>query len=77
MTLQSTIQYVSAGQAADLFDVSAETIRRKYREGLIPGYRVGRYLRFDPTELREAFRSTTAPPNPRVSSPNFAALDAT
>jgi excisionase family DNA binding protein len=34
-----------------------ETIRRLYRAGRIPGYRVGRNLRFDPDEVREALRS--------------------
>lgn len=36
--------------------VHPETIRRLNRAGRIPGYRVGRYLRFDLDEVREALR---------------------
>ena len=59
------------------FDVHAETLRRLYRAGRIPGYKVGRYLRFDPDEVREALRSTpnTATAGAAVE-PDFDALDA-
>ena len=66
---------VSARTASEAFDVHAETLRRLYREGAIPGYRIGRYLRFDVDELREAFRAgRSAAPSGRVE-PDFGALD--
>ena len=47
----------SAVDTAPLFDIEPETLRRLWRSGRIPGYKVGRYLRFDPDEVRDALRS--------------------
>ncbi len=50
----------SAVNTAPLFEVDPETLRRLWRAGRIPGYKVGRHLRFDPDEVREALRSIPA-----------------
>lgn len=70
---------LSPVEIGEHLDVTAETIRRLHRSGRIPGYRVGRKLRFDLTEVREALRvasTTPAPPTPAPAGPNFDALDA-
>jgi excisionase family DNA binding protein len=68
---------LSPAATGEEFDVCAETLRRLYRDGRIPGYKVGRHLKFDPDEVREALRSG---PNATHSAtpvePDFDALDA-
>lgn len=69
---------ISTSDAAELLgNMHPETIRRLYRAGRIPGYRVGRYLRFDPDEVREALRSepSTAVAGSVSATPDFDALD--
>ena len=41
---------------ADANGVSARLIQRLAQRGDIPSYRVGRLLRFDPDEVRDALR---------------------
>jgi excisionase family DNA binding protein len=67
---------VSARTAGDSFDVHQETIRRLARDGRIPMYRVGRYMRFDLDEIRAALRADSSPSGSGVVSPDFDALDA-
>jgi excisionase family DNA binding protein len=68
-------QFLSAEAIAPLYDAHPETFRRLYRAGRIPGYKVGRYLRFDPDEVADALRST--PGRAAVAAtPDFDALDA-
>jgi excisionase family DNA binding protein len=73
-------ELLSAVHTGEIFDVHPETLRRLYRAGRIPGYRVGRYLRFDPDELREALRSQCdtlrSAVSPATVSPDFDALGA-
>jgi excisionase family DNA binding protein len=73
-------QLLSAVDAGVVFDVHAETLRRLYRAGRIPGYKIGRFLRFDVEEIREALRTSTAGGAPTISGvavgPDFDALDA-
>jgi hypothetical protein len=69
-------EYVDAVEAARLFHVDPETIKRQYRRGLIGGFRIGRVLRFDPAELREHFRSTPGEKSSAraTAEPDFDAL---
>lgn len=53
-------ELLSAIDMGKLFDVHPETLRRLHRSGRIPGYKVGRYLRFDPDEVREALKRNEA-----------------
>jgi len=72
----SVAHLLSPVKTGAVFDVHPETLRRLYRAGRIPGYKVGRYLRFDLDEVREALRSTpNDAPAPQVG-PDFSALDA-
>jgi excisionase family DNA binding protein len=45
-------RHLSVKELAQYIGVSTDTIRRAYRRGLIPGYRVGTALRFDPKAVR-------------------------
>lgn len=47
-------QLVSLDVAAEAFGVSVKTIRRRIAEGRVAGYRIGRLIRVDLDELREA-----------------------
>jgi excisionase family DNA binding protein len=70
---------LSPDDTGKLFDAGPETMRRLYRAGKIPGYKVGRLLRFDPDEVREALRSQPAADAPRTTDrvePDFDALGA-
>jgi excisionase family DNA binding protein len=64
----------SPAATGELFDVHPETLRRLYRAGRIPGYKVGRYLRFDPEEIREALRSVPVRAARSVVEPDFDAI---
>jgi excisionase family DNA binding protein len=59
--------------------IHPETVRRLYREGRIPAYRVGRGLRFDVAEVRDAFRTSAPSPDEATTGttrePDFDALD--
>lgn len=44
---------VSLANAADQFGVSVKTLRRRIADGTIRGYRVGRLIRVDLSELHE------------------------
>jgi excisionase family DNA binding protein len=57
------------------FDVHPETLRRLRRSGRIRGYMVGRVLRFDIDEVRDALRTPTGTPSRPHAEPNFDALD--
>jgi hypothetical protein len=51
-----------------------------HREGRVTAYRVGRHLRWDLDELRDAFREQPVRANPRTGvtatlAPNFDALE--
>ncbi|TAJ07574.1 MAG: hypothetical protein EPO61_12635 [Nitrospirae bacterium] len=47
---------LSAKELAVHLSVSEWTVKRAYRLGTIPGERLGKLLRFDLTEVREAMR---------------------
>jgi hypothetical protein len=68
---------VSADVAGALNDVSPETLRRLYRVGKVPGYKVGRLLKFDPVEIRETFRSVPKSEPRTLVGPDFDAIAAT
>jgi excisionase family DNA binding protein len=65
-------ELLSAGDTGEVFHVHAETLRRLYRARRIPGYKVGRFLRFDVDEVREALRAT--PDSARAVEPDFEAI---
>ena len=44
---------IDAEAAAKRLGVTAETVRRMYRDDELPGVKVGRLLRFDPRDLEE------------------------
>jgi hypothetical protein len=69
--------YLDAVEAGRLYRVDPETIKRQFRQGLIPGYRIGRVLRFDPAELREHFRSAPGEKSSAraTATPDFDALE--
>jgi len=68
---------LSASETAEALGVAAETVRRLYRSSSIPGYKVGRYLRFDLAEVRDALRSSTSDDaTPVTVAPDFDAVDA-
>ena len=46
-------RHLSGKQLAQYIGVSTDTVRRAYRQGLIPGYRIGTALRFDPKAVRQ------------------------
>lgn len=52
----SPVQLVDANQIALQFSVDAEWFRARAREGRIPHVRIGKYVRFDPVEIRDFFR---------------------
>jgi hypothetical protein len=75
----SETQFETAVEIGQRYKIDPETVKRQYRQGLIPGYRIGRALRFDPEELREHFRSTPSAAIRRAqvtAEPNFNAIDA-
>lgn len=49
----SELQLVSLAEAAEHFGVSVKTIRRRIADGTVHGYRVGRLIRVDISELQE------------------------
>lgn len=48
------VSMVSLQVAAEAFGVSVRTLRRRIADGTVRGYRVGRLIRVDLDELREA-----------------------
>jgi excisionase family DNA binding protein len=48
---------IDARTLADILKVSVLTVYRKVQEGSIPAYKIGRFLRFDPEEVKAALRS--------------------
>jgi excisionase family DNA binding protein len=67
---------VDADAIADDLHVNPETVRKWVREGRIPSYRAGRYLRFDPVEVRGALRASTDHRRKYVAlTPDFDAVD--
>ena len=49
-------RHLSVKELAQYIGVSTDTVRRAYRRGLIPGYRVVTALRFDPKAVRRQMR---------------------
>ena len=47
---------VDASQAAKLLGVCTQTIYKKFEEGKLPAYRLGKALRFDVDELKALMR---------------------
>ena len=47
---------VNAREAANLLGVCAQPIYQKFEKGEIPGYRLGKALRFDAMELKKFMR---------------------
>jgi excisionase family DNA binding protein len=50
------VALVSTEEAARLFSTHPETLRKRYRAGKLPGYKIGSALRFDPDEVRDVMR---------------------
>lgn len=50
----SDIGLISLTKAADMFGVSTKTIRRRIADGTVRGYRIGRLIRVDIEEIRDA-----------------------
>lgn len=71
-------ELVSAVEISKRYDVHPETLRRLYRSGRVPAYKVGRMLRFDESEVREALRSTPSAAKRSTvrTEPDFDAIDA-
>ena len=46
-----TGRLVTAGELGDLLSLAPGTILDKWERGEIPGYRIGRAVRFDPDEI--------------------------
>jgi len=67
----------STAETAAAVHIHPETLRRHYRAGLITAYKVGRLLRFDIDEVRDAFRTTAGVSGRRRApvGPDFEALD--
>lgn len=47
---------LSAREASELLNVSEPMIRKMYRNGIIPGLKVGRFLRFSRQALLDALK---------------------
>ena len=47
------LRLTSLAHAAEQFEISVKTLRRRISDGTVHGYRVGRLIRVDPDELRE------------------------
>ncbi|MEV4902488.1 helix-turn-helix domain-containing protein [Citricoccus sp. NPDC055426] len=45
---------ISLTKAAEMFGVSTKTIRRRIADGTVRGYRIGRLIRVDVEEIRDA-----------------------
>ena len=45
---------ISLTKAAEMFGVSTKTIRRRIADGTVRGYRIGRLIRVDIEEIRDA-----------------------
>ena len=45
---------ISLTKAAEMFGVSTKTIRRRIADGTVRGYRIGRLIRVDFEEIRDA-----------------------
>lgn len=73
----STHALVTTAEASEALAIHPETLRRLYRSGTLPGYKVGRHLRFDLDEIRSALRTERGTAGAVTTSPNFAALDPT
>ncbi|MCF4121736.1 helix-turn-helix domain-containing protein [Antribacter sp. KLBMP9083] len=48
------VRLVALSVAAQMFGVSVKTLRRRIADGTVRGYRVGRLVRVDLDEVREA-----------------------
>ena len=61
---------VNAREAANLLGVCAQTIYQKFEKGEIPGYRLGKALRFDVEELKNFMRNSaiSSAPQPENSA---------
>jgi excisionase family DNA binding protein len=65
----------STPETAQYFGCNPETLRRLYRNGRIPAYKVGRVLKFDIDEVRTALRAGGSRPDRRAAvTPNFDAI---
>lgn len=47
-------QWLSVQDAADVLNVSRDTIRRRLADGTIPAIRIGRLIRINPADLARA-----------------------
>lgn len=50
---------VKVEEAAEFFGVCKQTLYGHFERGLIPGYKLGKALRFDIEELKDFFRQQT------------------
>jgi excisionase family DNA binding protein len=56
-----TGRLVTAGELGDLLSLAPGTILDKWERGEIPGYRIGRAVRFDPDEILKLTRREARP----------------
>ncbi len=54
--MQQFQKLVKAGVAGGALGVSAQTIYRRFTDGSLPGFRLGKAVRFDVDELRAIMR---------------------
>jgi predicted DNA-binding transcriptional regulator AlpA len=50
-------EYVDVIDMARMLGINPRTLRNRYLAGDIPAYKIGRVLRFVPSEVREAIRA--------------------
>ena len=65
---------LDADEAARRLGLHPETLRRLHRAGKIPAFKVGKKLRFDLAEIREACRSTPNNGRAVAAAPDFDAI---
>lgn len=59
--------WLTTRELATLLNVSIKTIRRAYRNGLIPVQRLGRMVRFDLDQVKQALKRNAQDGTPRVT----------
>lgn len=57
---------VKVDEAAQLLGVSPHTIYRHFNDGKIPGYRMGKAIRFDMDEVRQALKGKEVKDEPET-----------
>jgi len=55
-------EFLTTAAISKILAVSQETIRSQARQGLLPSYRIGRQLRFNPSEVESFLARAQSPP---------------